>query len=75
MSEQGNQLTNNEQLLDKMLNFQEQLQTALSILDTVTIQTKPLEEQKKRESKPVNLAIKEVRAGASVNEPKEARSQ
>jgi hypothetical protein len=37
MSEQGNQLTNNEQLLDKMLNFQEQLQTALSILDTVTI--------------------------------------
>ena len=33
MSEQGSaNLTNSEQLLDKMLNFQEQLQTALSIL-------------------------------------------
>lgn len=39
MSGQGSQnITNSEQLLDKMLNFQDQLQTALGILQTVTLE-------------------------------------
>jgi hypothetical protein len=42
MSDQGNdQISNTEQLLDKMLNFQDQLSTASSLVATVTVQQDP----------------------------------